>query len=166
MELSTTRHTTSFEQLDSFPTFYRTQRFITKFTWALHLLLSWARPIQSTSPHLTSSRSSLILSTHLRLGLPSSFFLSGYRINNLYTFLFSPFVLHAPTISTSLTWLFWLHLAKGTSQEAPCYTVFSTLPSPHPSAPCSQTSSVHTHPLMPDTKFHTHTEPQYVYIKM
>jgi hypothetical protein len=57
--------------LDSLPAFYGTRRFITQFTRALHLFLSWARPIQSTSPHPISPRSILILSTHLRLGLPS-----------------------------------------------------------------------------------------------
>jgi len=36
-----------------------------------HLSLSWANPIQSKYPHSTSWRSILILSTHLRLGLPS-----------------------------------------------------------------------------------------------
>jgi hypothetical protein len=35
------------------------------------MFLSLARPIQSTSPHPTSPRSILILSTLLRLGLPS-----------------------------------------------------------------------------------------------
>ena len=38
---------------------------------ASHLSLSWASPVQSTHPHPTSWRSILILSTHLRLGLPS-----------------------------------------------------------------------------------------------
>jgi hypothetical protein len=57
--------------IDSFPAFYGTRRFSTEFTRALHLFLSWARPIQSTSSHLTSPRSFLILSTHLRLDLPS-----------------------------------------------------------------------------------------------
>jgi hypothetical protein len=56
--------------LDSFPAFHGTRKFNTEFTRALHLLLSRARPIQSTSPHPTSPRSILILSTHLRLGLP------------------------------------------------------------------------------------------------
>jgi hypothetical protein len=47
--------------LDTFPTFYGTRKFITAFTTALHLSLSWARTIQSTSPHPTSPRSILIL---------------------------------------------------------------------------------------------------------
>jgi hypothetical protein len=40
--------------LNSFPAFYGTQKFITEFTRPHHLFLSWARPIQSTSPHPTS----------------------------------------------------------------------------------------------------------------
>jgi hypothetical protein len=47
-------------------------------------------------------RSILILSTHLRLGQPSGLFPSGFPINILYAFLFSPFVLHALPISSSL----------------------------------------------------------------
>jgi hypothetical protein len=43
-----------------------------------------------TSPHPTSPRSILILSTHLRLALPSGLFPSGFPSNNLYAFLFSP----------------------------------------------------------------------------
>jgi hypothetical protein len=57
--------------LDSFPSFCGTRKFITKFTRALHLSLSSARPIQSIPPHHISPRSILILSTHLHLGLPS-----------------------------------------------------------------------------------------------
>jgi hypothetical protein len=69
--------------LDSFPTFYGTRRFNTEFTRALHLFLSLARPIHSTSPHPTSPRSILILSTHLRLGLPSGLFPSVFPASNL-----------------------------------------------------------------------------------
>jgi hypothetical protein len=36
--------------LDSFPAFHGTRRFNTKFTRALYLFLSWARPIHSISP--------------------------------------------------------------------------------------------------------------------
>ena len=54
-----------------FPAFYGTLRFITTFTSARHLSLSWAISIQSIPPHPTSWRSILILSSHLRLGLPS-----------------------------------------------------------------------------------------------
>jgi hypothetical protein len=44
-----------------FPAFYWTRRFITAFTSARHLSLSWASPIQSIPPHPTSWRSILIL---------------------------------------------------------------------------------------------------------
>jgi hypothetical protein len=70
---------------------------VKEFTRALHLSPSWGRRIQSTPPHRTSARSILILSNHLRLGLPSGLF----PTNNLYAFLFSPFVLHAPPTSSS-----------------------------------------------------------------
>jgi hypothetical protein len=72
--------------LNSFPAFYGTRRFNTEFTRALHLSLSWATPIQSTSPHPTSTRSILISSYHLRLGLPND----RFPTNNLYAFFFSP----------------------------------------------------------------------------
>ena len=45
--------------------------FISARTSVRHLSLSWAIPIQSIYPHTTSWRSILILSTYLRLGLPS-----------------------------------------------------------------------------------------------
>ena len=68
-----------------FPTFHRTQRFITALTSVRHLSLSWASPIQSIYPHPTSWRYILILSTHLRLGLPSGLFPSGFPTKTLYT---------------------------------------------------------------------------------
>ena len=53
-----------------FLAFHGTRRFITALTSVRHLSLSWASPIQSIYPHPTSCSSTLILSTHLRLGLP------------------------------------------------------------------------------------------------
>jgi hypothetical protein len=71
------------------PALYGTRRFITVFTRALHWSLSWDRSIQSIPSHTISLRSILILSTHLRLGLPSGLFPSGFPTNILYTFLFA-----------------------------------------------------------------------------
>jgi len=61
-----------------FPAFYGTRRFITAFTSAPHLSLSWTTSIQSMLPHSTSWRSILILSSHLGLCLPSGSFPSGF----------------------------------------------------------------------------------------
>ena len=64
--------------------FHGTRRFITALSSVRHLSLSWARPIQSVYPHPTSCRSILILSTHLRLGLPSGLLPSGFPTKTLY----------------------------------------------------------------------------------
>ena len=60
-----------FQLVKKFPAFYGTWRFITTFTGAHHLSLSWASLIKSIPPHPTSWRSILILSSHLCLGLPN-----------------------------------------------------------------------------------------------
>ena len=71
------------------PAFYGTRRFITAFTSALHLSLSWASLIQSVPTNIISWRSILILSSHLRLGLPNGIFPSGFTTKTLYTPLLS-----------------------------------------------------------------------------
>jgi len=60
---------TVLQLVKKFPAFQGNRRFITALTSVRHLSLSWASPIQSLYPHPTSWRSTLILSTHLRLGL-------------------------------------------------------------------------------------------------
>ena len=67
------------------PAFHGTRRFITALTRVRHLSLSWASPIQSTYPHPISWRSILILSTYLRLGLPSGLLPSDFPTKTLYT---------------------------------------------------------------------------------
>jgi len=69
---------TGFQLIKKFPAFYGTWRFIPAFTSARHLSLSWASSMQSIPPHPTSWRSILMLSSHLRLGLPSGLFPSGF----------------------------------------------------------------------------------------
>jgi hypothetical protein len=65
--------------VQQFPVFYGTRRFITVFTRARHGSLSWARCIQSTPSHPVFIRSILILSSHLRLDLPSVLFISALK---------------------------------------------------------------------------------------
>src|SRR5215470_2417240 len=81
---------TGLQLVKKFPAFYGTRRLITALTSIRHLSLSWASPIQSTYPHPTSWRSILILSTHLRLGLPSGLFPSGFPTKTLYAPFSSP----------------------------------------------------------------------------
>ena len=75
---------------------YLLLRCFTALTTVRHLSLPWASPMQSIYPHPTSCRSVLILSTHLRLGLPSSLFPSGFPTNTLYTSLSSPILATCP----------------------------------------------------------------------
>ena len=81
---------TGFQPVKKFPTFYGTQRFITTFTSASHISLSWASLIQTMPPHPTSWRFILILPSHLRLSLPSSLFPSVLPTQTIYKPLLSP----------------------------------------------------------------------------
>jgi len=80
---------TGFQLVKKFPPFYGARRFITAFTSARHLSLSWASSIQPMPPYPTSWRFTLILSCHLGLGLPSDLFPSGFPTKTLYTPLLS-----------------------------------------------------------------------------
>ena len=67
---------TGLQLVKKFPAFNGTRRFITALTSVHQLSLSWALPIQSIYPDPTSWRSILILSTHIRLGLPITYLLT------------------------------------------------------------------------------------------
>ena len=81
---------TVLQLVKKFPAFYGTRRFITAFTNARHLSLSWSSTIHSVTPHSTSWRSILMLSSHLSLGLPSGLFPSGFPTKTQYKPLLSP----------------------------------------------------------------------------
>ena len=81
------------------PTFYGTRRFITAFTSAHHLSLSFARSIETILPQPTSWRFILILYSHLHLRLRSGLFPSGFSTKTLYTPVLSSHALYVPSIS-------------------------------------------------------------------
>ena len=71
--------------------------------WRIHVpILSHLDPFHA--PHPTSWRSIFLLSSHLRLGLPSDIFASRFPNKPMYKSLFSPYVLHAlPTTFVSIS---------------------------------------------------------------
>ena len=86
---------TGLQLVKKFPAIHGTRRFITALTSVRHLSLSWASPIQSIYPHPTSWRS-ILISNHLRLGLPSGLFPSGFPTKTLYT---PTHTCHMPSLS-------------------------------------------------------------------
>jgi hypothetical protein len=75
----------------------------TKVHYRVHKIPPLVHILSQTNPiHTIPLRSILIFSAHLRLGLLSDLFPSGFPTNVLYAFV-SPFVLHALPISSPLT---------------------------------------------------------------
>ena len=58
-----------------------------------HMSVSWNSSIQSKPQHHTSWRYILVLSSLLRLGIPSGLFPSSFTTKTLYTSLLSPYLL-------------------------------------------------------------------------
>ena len=98
-----------------------------------HLSLSWASPIQSIYPHLTSWRSILILSTHLRLSLPSVLLPSGFPTKTLYTPSPHPYPPHTQPISPFSILSPAQYWVSSTNHLAPRYAVSSIPPLPRSS---------------------------------
>ena len=86
---------TDFQVVKKFFAFYGNRGFISAFTSARHLSLSWASSNKSIPLNPTSWRSILILSSHLRLGLPSGLFPSGFPPKSCIRLSSPPYALHA-----------------------------------------------------------------------
>ena len=78
-----------------FPTFNETRRFITVFTRTRRMYLSLARWVQSTPSHPIYLNSTLILSYHLKLCLPSGLFHQGFPHQSLACISLPQYVLHS-----------------------------------------------------------------------
>ena len=91
---------TGFRLVKKFLSFYRTRSFTTTVTSARHLSLSWARSIQSILPHPTSWLPILLLSPHLRSGLLSGLFPSGFPTKTLYIHLIHTRYMPSPSYSS------------------------------------------------------------------
>ena len=124
---------TGLQLFKKFPAFHGTSRFITTLTSVRHMSLSWASPIQSIYPHPTSWRSILILSTHLRLSLPSGLLPSGFPTKTLYTLSPHPYAPHAQPISFFSILSPTQYWVRSTNHLAPRYEISSIPPLPRPS---------------------------------
>ena len=92
---------TGSQLVKKFPAFYWTRRFITASTTVRHLSLCWTSSIQYMPPYPTSW-GCILLSSHLRLGLPSGLFPSGFRTKTLYAPLLYPIRATCPANLTLL----------------------------------------------------------------
>ena len=141
---------TGLQLVKKFPTFHGTRRFITALTSVPHLSLSWASPIQSIYTHPTSWRSTLLLFTHLRLGLPSGSF-PPVSIPRPYTHPSPhPYAPHAQPISFFSILSPAQYWVKSTNHLAPRYAISSIplLPRP-PRSKYSPQHHVLKHPQLP-----------------
>ena len=96
---------TGSQLVKKFPAFYGTRKFIPTFTSARHLSLCWATSAHSLPPHPTTWRAILILSSHLRLGLPSAHVLSDFSTKTPHSPPLSPIHAICPANLIHSIWL-------------------------------------------------------------
>ena len=120
---------TGLQLVKKFPAYHGTRRFNVALTNVRHLPLSRASPIRSITSHPTSWRSILILSTRLRLGLPSGLFPSSFPTKTLYTPSPHPYAPHAQPISFFSILSPAQYWVRSTNHLAPRYAVSSIPPS-------------------------------------
>ena len=102
MEKSPSWKANSSSASQKFPAFPGTRRFISAFTTARHLFLSWTRSIHSMPPRFKSWRS------YLSLGFPSGLFLSGLFTKTLYTPIVYPIRATCPAYAILLDFITWI----------------------------------------------------------
>ena len=124
---------TGLHLVKKFPAFHGIRRFITALTSVRHLSLSWTSPIQSIYTHPTSWRSILILSAHLRLGLPSGSFPPVSPPRPYAPPSPHPYAPHAQPISFFSILSPAQYWVRSTNHLAPRYAISSTSPLPRPS---------------------------------
>jgi len=134
---------TGLQLVKKFLAFHGTRSFITALTSVRHMSLFWANPIQSIYPHPTSWRSSLILSTHLNLRLPSGLFPSGFPTKTLHTPISSSIRAKCPAHLIPLDFITRTILGEEYKSFL-CNLLYSPVTSSlqtFSSTPCSQTTS-------------------------
>jgi len=102
--------------------------FITAFKSARQMFQSSGSSIQSITPYPNSCRSILILSYHLRLGLPSGLFPSGFPTETLYKPLPSPIRATCPAYLIRLDFI--TRTTLGEEYRSLCSSLCSFLHSP------------------------------------
>ena len=115
---------TGLQLVKKFLAFCGTWRFITAFTSAHHLSLSWASSIHSMPPHPTSWRFIIMLSSHLCLGLPSGLLPSGFPTKTLYMPVLSSIHTTCPTHLTLLDCTTWAILGDEHRSHILTYVYF------------------------------------------